>query len=77
MQVDRAYALGSSGGNGWQRLFEGTSWVHAFDSKQNKGYSALGNNSEGSSERTSLELEMDEDLESGWAKEAGVTVSNR
>lgn len=75
--IDRAYAFGSSGGNGWQRLFEGTSWAHAFDGKQNKGYDALGDSSEGSSERTSSELELDEDLEAGWAKEAGVRVSNR
>jgi len=31
--MDKAYALGVSGGNGWQRLFEGTILQHAFDGK--------------------------------------------
>lgn len=75
--IDRAYAFGSSGGSGWQRLFEGTSWQRVFDGKAKGGYDVLGGDSTESSGRTSEEMEMESDLEASRAKEMCVSVSNR
>lgn len=77
MKIDRAYALGMSGGNGWQRLFEGTSWQGAFDVKPHADddYDALAGNSEDFSERESSDLEMETDLEASWKSGTSVRLS--
>src|ERR1700712_2827857 len=38
VRIDRAYAFGVSGGNGWQRLFHGTVLQGLFDGKSEPGY---------------------------------------
>ncbi|KAH8799694.1 hypothetical protein F5884DRAFT_114050 [Xylogone sp. PMI_703] len=40
-RADKAYALGVSGGNGWQRLWEGTSLQYFFDRKPETAYEAV------------------------------------
>jgi len=75
IHIDRAYAFGSSGGNGWQRLFDGTSWQHAFDRTQDRGYDVLVASSEDSSARMSVEV--GKDLEASWVKEMDTRESNR
>lgn len=51
-RIDRAFATGVSGGNGWQRLFEGTGLQFWFDHKPEKGYMIV--------------VDGSEDGESGW-----------
>lgn len=75
MRVDRAFALGVSGGNGWQRLFEGTRLQCFFDKKPERGYDLVMQSSEdGFSGRTSSENEhREDDLESAWVQDLGAT----
>jgi hypothetical protein len=78
VRIDRAYALGISGGNSWQRLFERTSLQCLFDGKADGGYTMVMESSEdGYSARTSLEaLESEDrtdDLEAAWVEDWGAT----
>lgn len=81
-RIDRAYATGVSGGNGWQRLFEGTRVQYFFDRRLEKGYEiVMEGSSDGESVRTSIEqavLERREgDLESAWVDDLGATWRTR
>ncbi|KUJ23129.1 PAP2-domain-containing protein [Mollisia scopiformis] len=81
-RIDRAYATGVSGGNGWQRLFEGTRLQFWFDHRPEKGYMAVMESSEnGESGRTSIEVVMRErsegDLEAAWVEDLGATWKTR
>lgn len=76
-RIDRAYATGVSGGNGWQRLFEGTRLQFWFDHRPEKGYMVvMGSSEDGESGRTSVDDAMREnrqgDLEAAWVKDEGV-----
>ena len=77
VRIDRAFALGVSGGNGWQRLFEGTRLQGVFDGKVERGYEMVLEDSDGWSGRTSVEAMVDEqrtdDLEAAWVKDLGAT----
>lgn len=66
-RMDKAYAFGGSGGNGWQRLFEGTKLQYAFDEKPDVGYEAVTRSPRnGSPLSTMVELDGGEDdLEAG------------
>lgn len=71
VRIDRAYALGVNGGNGWQRIFEGTRFQCLFDGKLERGYEMVMESSEdGYSGRTSVDAMVDEyrtdDLEASW-----------
>lgn len=77
-RIDKAYAFGVSGGNGWQRLFEGTRLQYVFDRKPAEGYDIVLNSSHG---EESLRNSVDDmasrgrqdDLESAWVKDLGAT----
>ena len=76
-KIDKAYAFGVSGGNGWQRLFEGTRLQYVFDHKPEEGYEILMEDSSDGSFRTSID-EMaiqgrGDDLESAWVDDLGAT----
>jgi hypothetical protein len=78
VRIDKAYAFGVSGGNGWQRLFEGTRLQFAFDRKPEKGYEVVMEDSiDGHSERTSADQMVrdhrEDDLESAWVEDLGAT----
>lgn len=78
MRVDRAYALGVSGENGWQRLFQGTRLQFFFDGKPERGYEMVMESSEdGWSGRTSVDAIASEvrtdDLEAAWVEDLGAT----
>lgn len=77
MRIDRAFALGVSGGNGWQRLWEGTRLQGAFDGKVERGYGMVLEDSDGWSGRTSVEAMANEhrttDLEAAWVEDLGAT----
>jgi hypothetical protein len=45
-RIDKAYTVGVSGGNGWQRLWEGTRFQFLFDGKPEKGYELVMQESE-------------------------------
>lgn len=74
-KLDRAYAHGSSGGNGWQRLFEGTSLRDAFgkapDREAYRGEDWVGMKRRGSSEGLISEQVEEEDLEALWTEGEG------
>jgi len=77
-RIDRAYATGVSGGNGWQRLFEGTRLQFLFDYKPEKGYVVvMGSSEDGESGRTSVDEAVREqregDLEAAWVEDLGAT----
>lgn len=77
-RIDRAYATGVSGGNGWQRLFEGTKLQYLFDMGPERGYTIVMEDSESDqSGRTSLEQVWREhgerDLEAAWVDDFGAT----
>lgn len=81
-RIDRAYATGVSGGNGWQRLFEGTRAQYFFDRRPEKGYEiVMEGSSDGESGRTSIEQAMvdrrEGDLESAWVDDLGATWRTR
>jgi len=78
VRIDRAYSAGVSGGNGWQRLFEGTRLQYVFDDKPELGYEVVLNDSiDGQSARTSIEQIVqehgEEDLEAAWVRDLGAT----
>jgi hypothetical protein len=78
VRIDKAYAFGVSGGNGWQRLFEGTRLQFAFDRKPEKGYEVVMEDSiDGHSERTSADQMVrdhrEDDLESALVEDLGAT----
>ena len=77
-RIDRAYALGFSGGSGWQRLFKGTRLQSWFDGEEEMGYEMVLETSEdGWSERTSIDgmerEEMTGDLEAAWVEDLRAT----
>ena len=72
-KIDRVYAFGDSGGNGWQRLFEGTKLQYMFDRNPDEQYTILMEDSSDESHRTSLDRGQDSDLESAWMDETGAT----
>lgn len=77
-RIDKAYAFGVSGGNGWQRLFAGTRLQYVFDRKPEEGYNILLNSShDGESFRNSVDEMVirgrEDDLESAWVKDLGAT----
>lgn len=70
-KIDRAYATGVSGGNGWQRLFEGTRLQYLFDRKPERGYTVVMSGSEDDENgRKSIEPAVrsfgEGDIETGW-----------
>src|SRR5215469_15233493 len=77
VMIDKAYAFGVSGANGWQRLFEGTRLQFAFDRKPEIGYEVvMGDSVDGQSVRTSADQMRDhreDDLESAWVEDLGAT----
>jgi hypothetical protein len=75
VRMDKAYAFGVSGGNGWQRLFEGTRLQYVFDWQPEKeGYGVLMDDSDGWSSEGSDEKERRvEDLEAAWINDLGIT----
>ena len=80
MRIDRAFALGVSGGNGWQRLFEGTGLQFFFDGRTERGYKMIMEESEdGWSGWTSVDVSSadsdgrSDDLEAAWVKDLGAT----
>jgi hypothetical protein len=78
VRIDKAYALGASGENGWQRLFEGTRLQFLFDGKPERGYEMIVESSEDEwSGRTSIDAMAREgrtgDLEAAWVDDLGVT----
>lgn len=79
MRMDRAYACGISGGNGWQRLFEGTRLQYAFDRKPEQRYEGVPADYSGDEEncRTSTDghgnMRRETDLESAWVEDLGVS----
>lgn len=71
---------GVSGGNGWQRLFEGTRLQYLWDAKPSDGYDILliadGLSDEESigGERRSQEMSGNKDLlEESWVQDLGAT----
>lgn len=76
-KIDKAYAFGVSGGNGWQRLFEGTRLQYVFDRKPEVGYDILMEDSVDGSFRTSVDdmanRGHENDLESAWVDDLGAT----
>lgn len=75
-RIDRAYATGVSGGNGWQRLFGGTRMQYVFDAKPELGYELVSEEStDGESQRTSVDQMVrrnkDGDLEAAWVRDLG------
>jgi len=78
VRIDKAYAFGVSGGNGWQRLFEGTRLQFVFDHKPEKGYDIVMESSlDSESIRTSVDDMVNrgrqDDLESAWVEDLGST----
>ncbi|KAL3421969.1 pap2 superfamily protein [Phlyctema vagabunda] len=79
IRMDRAYATGVSGGNGWQRLWEGTILQYAFDKAPEQRYESVPINNLGEDPncRTSMDahgnVRRDEDLESAWVEDLGAT----
>lgn len=77
-RIDKAYAYGVSGGNGWQRLFKGTRLQFVFDHKPEKGYDIV---MESSADESSVRSSVDDmvnrgrenDLESAWVEDWGAT----
>lgn len=81
-RIDKAYATGVSGGNGWQRLFEGTRLQYFFDYGPEKGYMVVMESSvDGSSGRTSVDQAIrnhrEGDLEAAWVQDLGATWTTR
>ncbi|KAF5870584.1 putative inositolphosphotransferase protein [Botrytis fragariae] len=83
-KIDRAYATGVSGGNGWQRLWEGTRLQYWFDRRPaQQGYEVLLEEQEYNKEARGEDREIDspgssrEDLEGAWVRDEGVTWTVR
>jgi len=80
--MDKAYATGASGENGWQRLFEGTRLQYLFDKRTEKGYvSVMGDRDDGEYVRLSVDDAIrnhrERDLESAWVDDGGATWTTR
>ena len=81
-RMDKAYATGASGENGWQRLFEGTRLQYLFDKRTEKGYvSVMGDRDDGEYGRLSVDDAIrnhrERDLESAWVDDRGATWTTR
>lgn len=79
--MDKAYAFGVSGGNGWQRLFEGTRLQYAFDTQPEKDYELVMasdmSTDEESARGSSTEERRNGDLESAWVQDLGATWTTK
>jgi hypothetical protein len=76
--MDKAYAFGVSGDNGWQRLFEGTMLRDLFDWKPQKRYdyfmdSTIGDHAPRRSNDTMVFGRNEEDLEASWVEDLGLS----
>jgi hypothetical protein len=79
-RIDKAYAFGVSGGNGWQRLFEGTRLQYAFDTQPEKDYElvmASDSSVDSESPRRSVDGRRDGDLEAAWVEDLGATWTTK
>ncbi|KAH6711105.1 hypothetical protein BKA61DRAFT_677736 [Leptodontidium sp. MPI-SDFR-AT-0119] len=81
-RIDKAYVMGVSGDNGWQRLFEGTRLQYWFDKKPEKGYEVvIGDQGDGEYVRMSVDEAIrnhrERDLESAWLDDRGATWTSR
>lgn len=80
-RIDKAYAFGVSGGNGWQRLFEGTRLQYAFDNEPEKDYElilASDSSTDGESDAAGGEQgRRDRDLEAAWVDDLGVSWTSK
>ncbi|PQE07679.1 putative IPT1 Mannosyl diphosphorylinositol ceramide synthase protein [Rutstroemia sp. NJR-2017a BVV2] len=87
-KIDRAYATGVSGGNGWQRLWEGTRLQYWFDGKPDqRGYEMVLEEHAGERGRKRGDADADKEfameersfssmesqLENEWVRDEGVT----
>jgi mannosyl-inositol-phosphoceramide inositolphosphotransferase len=75
-RIDKAYASGVSGGNGWYRLSGGTKLQYMFNERPELGYRlVLENNTDGESQQTSAEQMVREnreaDVEAAWVRDLG------
>lgn len=73
VRIDKAYAFGVSGGNGWQRLFEGTRLQYAFDTQPEKDYELVASDSsteEGSIDSSIEQERRNGDLEAAWVQDS-------
>jgi hypothetical protein len=81
LRIDKAYAFGVSGGNGWQRLFEGMRLQYAFDTQSEKDYElVMGSDSSTDEESVSSSIEQerkDGDLEAAWVEDLGATWTTK
>jgi len=81
VRIDKAYAFGVSGGNGWQRLFEGTRLQYAFDTQPEKDYElVMGSDSSTDEESVGSSIEQerrDGDLEAAWVQDLGATWTTK
>jgi len=80
--MDKAYVTGVSGGNGWQRLFEGTRLQYIFDRRPEiKGNYIQLEDSDGYDRRASVDQLLQErrssDLESAWVNDMGLSWKTR
>lgn len=81
--MDKAYSTGVSGGNGWQRLWQGTRLQYFFDKRPGTGYETvrLEDHEDGEYVRLSVDGAVrdnrEEDLESAWVKDNGVMWNTR
>ena len=81
-RMDKAYVTGVSGGNGWQRLFEGTRLQYIFDRRPEiKGNYIQLEDSDGYDRRASVDQLLQErrssDLESAWVNDMGLSWKTR
>jgi len=81
-RMDKAYLTGVSGGNGWQRLFEGTRLQYIFDRRPEiKGNYIHLEDSDGYDRRASVDQLLEErrstDLESAWVNDLGLSWKTR
>jgi len=79
-RIDKAYAFGVSGGNGWQRLFEGTRLQYAFDTQPEKDYELVmqsDSSVDSESPRRSIEGQRNGDLEAAWVEDLGATWTTK
>lgn len=81
-RIDKAYAMGVSGDNGWQRLWAGTRLQYWFDKKPEKGYEVvMDDQGDGEYVRMSVDDAVrnhrERDLESAWLDDRGATWTSR
>ncbi|KAL2068868.1 hypothetical protein VTL71DRAFT_15206 [Oculimacula yallundae] len=81
-RMDKAYVTGVSGGNGWQRLWEGTRVQYWFDKKPSAGYEVVMDD-RGDGEFTRMSVDdavrdhREQDLESAWMDDHTFTWKTR